>query len=363
MQLVLAACLALVMGESPCATCTAGDPIRPPYESPRVQAINRHLSGRLVDYTNNHGCDNRIFSEILGEPRDLYVYLPPGYTPTKAYPLLIWFHGAFGDEHSILADYVLLLLDQMIAGGSVPPLIFACPDGTYEGTRGLFTHHSFYINGLGGRYEDHVMQEVIPFVEANYSVRPEREARVFGGVSAGAYSAVVMALKHRHSFHAAGTLAAPVNMRYSNDKGKYFKNFKPETYRWREEYRPKEVVAKYFGLVKFRSRRLLEHAFGPPEVLLENVRENNPADLLFDLDIQPGEVHIYLNYPGCDNFNFDAHCESFEWLARSKGIHVDMSKDPHARHLTPFFRRNSPSLFAWIGAHVLPPIDIEPSQD
>lgn len=355
-QLALALVFVLAGGDcSRPAACTA-------CESASLNAINQQLSGTLIDYTNNHGCDNRIFSEILAQPRDLYVYLPPGYSPDKAYPLLMWFHGAFGDEHSILADYVLLLLDRLIASGTVPPLIFACPDGTFEGTRGLFTHHSFYVNGPGGRFEDHVMMEVVPFVETHYSVRPEREAHVFGGVSAGGFAAVGLTLKYRHQFHASGTLAAPVNMRLSNDKGKYFKNFNPKSYRWRDDYRPKEVVGCFFGVVKLRSRRLIEHAFGPADEVLENVRLNNPADLLFALDVQPGEVQIYLNYPGCDNFNFDAQSESFEWLARCRGMNVVMSKDKHARHLTPYFSRNAASLFYWLGQQVLPPVELTSSQ-
>ena len=49
--------------------------------------LNGKLCGRVVDYTQNHGADRRIYSPILGRPRDLYVYLPPGYDPSVAYPL------------------------------------------------------------------------------------------------------------------------------------------------------------------------------------------------------------------------------------------------------------------------------------
>ena len=43
-----------------------------------LEKVNRRLAGDVVDFTKNHGADRRIFSPILGRPRDLYVYLPPG---------------------------------------------------------------------------------------------------------------------------------------------------------------------------------------------------------------------------------------------------------------------------------------------
>lgn len=339
---------------------SAAYPVAPYCRSPQLDAINRQLSGTLVDYTNNHGCDNRLFSAILGQPRDLYVYLPPGYSPDRAYSLLLWFHGAFGDEHSFLDSYALPLLDELMAAGTIPPMIVACPDGTYEGTRGLLTHHSFYINGRGGAYEDHVMIEVLGFLESRFPIRPERQAHAMAGISAGGFAAISLCMRHRDRFQIAAGLAAPVNLRVSNDRGKYFKNFRPDRYQWRNDYRPKEIVARYFGIICLRAHRLLDHAFGPREILLENVREYNPADLLFDLDVQPGEVDLYISYPGCDNFNFDAHAESFVWLASQKGITVDVVKDKHARHLSPFFVRNAPSMLWWLGRHVLPPCELVP---
>jgi enterochelin esterase-like enzyme len=182
-----------------------------------LDRVNRQLAGPVDNYTRNHGSDHRIFSPILGKPRDLYVYVPPGYDPRRAYPLLLYFHMAFVDEHYFVGSRLLTDLDSLILRGAFPEAIVACPDGTYGG-RDLIPGetHSFFINGLGGRFEDHVFQEVIPFLAAHYSIRPEHEAHALVGTSAGGYGAKSLAIRHRDTIGAVATLAGPLNLRYSN---------------------------------------------------------------------------------------------------------------------------------------------------
>ena len=76
-----------------------------------LDRLNRKLHGRVVDFTQNHGTDRRIWSPMLGRPRDLYVYLPPGYDPSVAYPLILFLHGALIDEHYFLDPFDLKALD------------------------------------------------------------------------------------------------------------------------------------------------------------------------------------------------------------------------------------------------------------
>ena len=46
-------------------------------------------------------------------------------------------------------------------------------------------------------------------------------------------------------------------------------------------------------------------AFGDGDIVPELV-QTNPADRLFTSGLQPGQLAIYANYGGRDNFNFDA---------------------------------------------------------
>src|SRR5262249_49870676 len=40
-----------------------------------LDRLNAELKGHVVDFTHNHGVDNRMWSPALGKKRDMYVYL------------------------------------------------------------------------------------------------------------------------------------------------------------------------------------------------------------------------------------------------------------------------------------------------
>jgi S-formylglutathione hydrolase FrmB len=327
-----------------------------------LNRLNRTLAGRVVDFTHNHGEDRRIESAILCQKRDLYVYLPPGYTPEKAYPFVFWFHGAFGDEIAFIRGAEVAEFDRQIQQGCIPPMIMAAPDGTYSGKNNLLAQHSFYVNGQGGCVEDHIMREVVPFLMSNFSIRPEREAHGTTGISAGGLGAMVLAIKHRDFFGTCAVLGAPVNLRYWNCQGRYFANFDPRTYRWRTVYKPREVNGRFFFcLLQLRSRWLVEKVFGPRAEVLDNIAANNPADLLITQNVQPGELNLFIDYPRWDNFNFDAQNQSFAWLAEQRGIEVTVVEHRGARHRIPYFERSHPELYLWLGKHLLPPTAAAPA--
>ena len=75
-------------------------------------------------------------------------------------------------------------LDRLIYRGEVPPVIVASPDGTDSGENQRRQPHSLFINGCGGRFEDHILLEVPPFIDAALrgppTARGPRPARGLG---------------------------------------------------------------------------------------------------------------------------------------------------------------------------------------
>jgi len=318
--------------------------------------LERKLAGRLVDYTHNSGSDNRIYSPILGMPRDLYVYLPPCYDSRRAYPLIVYMHTASVDEHILPGTHVLTDLDRLIQEGRVPPVIVASPDGTISGENRTREPHSLFVNGVNGRFEDHLIQEVIPFLQRTYSIRPERQAHALLGASAGGYGAMSLALKYRDFFGAVATLAGPLNLRYTTCDGNSRENFDPATFRWNEQYDENQVIARfYFGLGRVRASKYIEPVFGREPGVTERIKQSNPADLLASTGLPPGALAIYVNYPGHDNYNMDAQDESFAWLAAQQGVCVELERVPCGRHNLPYFRPQHAPAWLWLGRHILPP--------
>ena len=334
----------------------------------RLASRNRKLVGRIVDFTHNHGADRRFFSPVLGELRDAYVYLPPGYRTDMAYPQLMWMHGAFGDESSFLSGDGIPDLDQGIAEGRVPPLVVVAPDLTYAGEGGLGAIHSLGVNGLGGPFADYLRHDVPSFLASVASVRTDRDARGIAGLSGGGYAALSFALKYSTDVGAVATLSAPANLRYISRRKRllpflpeesYRRNFSPETFAFRDMFDPDEIGASFFLFLRLRTGRFIDPVYGEDSrLVIDRIRQDNPADLLWFQGKPDPPLDIYLRYGARDNFNFDAQNESFIALAEQRGVPLTVVRDKCARHLTPYFNRRIDDLMIWIAHHLDPPLPI-----
>jgi enterochelin esterase-like enzyme len=107
--------------------------------------------------------------------RDLGVYLPPGYDPNRAtpYPLMIIHHGGGGHEaHWLTQGVANRILDNVLKSGRMQPAVVIFPN----------------INGVAGGQTgltNDLMNNILPFVEANYRVSKNASDRAVGGLSLG----------------------------------------------------------------------------------------------------------------------------------------------------------------------------------
>ena len=175
----------------------------------------------------------------LGDPfvRRVPIYLPPDYEKDRArFPVVFVLAGFTGRGITFLNDApweetLPQRMDRLLAQGKVRPMILVMPD--------CFTRlgGSQYINSPAvGRYEDHVTQELIGFVDEKYRTLADREHRAVVGKSSGGYGAISLAMRHPEKF---GIMAS-----HSGDL--YFEFcYKPE---FPSALR---VLQKYGGLDKF----------------------------------------------------------------------------------------------------------------
>jgi S-formylglutathione hydrolase FrmB len=317
-----------------------------------LERVEARLHGQIHDYTNNHGADRRIWSTALCQWRDLYVYLPPCFDPHQCYPFMFWLHGYAQDEESFLRT-VIGPLDAAIACGKLPPMIIAAPDGSLRGGGPGLNPGSFFVNSPAGNFEDYVMQDVWNFIVEHYPICPQRELHVLAGVSMGGGAAYNLAIKHRDRFKIVLGIFPPLNTRWMDCHGRYRAPFDPCCWGWRTDVRRGcEVLGRFYGVITIRVRQVLYPIFDRSSTNIENIARENPIEMLDRLNLQPGELSMYVAYGGRDEFNITAQVESFLYRAHQLGLRVDVNYDPRGRHNIPTALRFLPDVLAWLDAQL-----------
>ena len=214
-------------------------------------------------------------SSIVDGKRPALVYTPPGYSPDERYPVLYLLHGIGGNEtHWTTPGLADVILDNLIAAGQAEPMIIvmphgrasnepemafgrggppggragapgAAPGGAAPGgaNAGAAPAANAPAGGAqpgaapggaraggapGGRggpggagmgvefeayaaFERELIDDLIPFIEANYSVEADREHRALAGLSMGGGQALTFGLGNLDVFAAVGGFSSAPN--------------------------------------------------------------------------------------------------------------------------------------------------------
>ena len=158
-------------------------------------------------------------STALGIQRPLVVYTPPGYTPTRKYPVLYLLHG-IGDNETGWRDKGLAnsILDNLYADQKLVPMIVVMPNGnaTTNNGRGGGGFGGGGRGGMGGdgwgkNFEDDLLKSIIPFIESHYSALADREHRALAGLSMGGGQTLNVGLSHLDLFAWIGGFSCAPN--------------------------------------------------------------------------------------------------------------------------------------------------------
>lgn len=180
---------------------------------PVEKKSDRVFPGPLAGTVENH----RFPSEVLkgnpwGDPveRELPIYLPPSGR-SDGLPLIVLLTGYTGagwmhfQRPRFLSDNIAGRLDRLIRRKLAPEAVMVAPDclTTLGGSQ--------YLNSSAtGRYEDYVLEEVLPFVTKRYGTGPIAVM----GTSSGGFGSLVLALRHPDVFRAAGSNAGDAYFEY-----------------------------------------------------------------------------------------------------------------------------------------------------
>jgi S-formylglutathione hydrolase FrmB len=319
----------------------------------QVQHVNRKMQGQLIDFTCSQGTDRRLWSPALQQRRSLFVYVPPGFDPSKKYPLALFLHGAAQDEQFFLQTQVQLF-DQAIVAGILPPVIIAAPDGSPHGRASLLAPATFWANSRAGNFEDYLMTDVWNFLMSAFPIRPEREAHAIVGASMGGSAAFALAIKHKERVKIAIAFMPLLNLRYVDCHGRYRTSFDPDCFALRSEMHGLEALGRRrFFVLRFND--LFAPMFGRGPEALAGLSSINPLELMERCQLRDGELDLYAAYGCRDEFNVAAQVESFLYCAQQRGITVTVDRDPAGKHDLATGRRLLPKALLWAAPRVPPP--------
>jgi predicted alpha/beta superfamily hydrolase len=166
--------------------------------------------------TGNIKRHRRFPSRILGNRRDVLVYLPPGYrsSPRKRYPVLYLHDGQnVFDAATAFAGVewgVDETAERLIGEKLIEPLIVVAVANMgerrideYAPTRGVIdtrAKRKKRSRGLARQYGEFLMEELKPYIDQKYRTKRETEFTGLGGSSLGGLVTLAIGILYPHAF-------------------------------------------------------------------------------------------------------------------------------------------------------------------
>lgn len=166
-----------------------------------------------------------LYSRILKKEMKLAIYSPDSFG-NIALPVLYFLHGRTGNETLLQRLEIDKTADILIEKDEIKPLIIVCPN--LDNSRGINSSETDQeVNGKygvvhKGRYEDYLLNEIIPFIDSKFQTIRDRSARFIGGVSSGGYAALSIGLRHPELFSRIGGHMPAIDLSFEAEDECYF---------------------------------------------------------------------------------------------------------------------------------------------
>lgn len=160
-----------------------------------------------ADYNQLQGTvrTERLMSAVLGEEREVTVYLPPGHRAAARYPTI---YAADGEA----AGWLARMLEPHVLSGALPPVLVV---GAHSGESERRAEEYLPSHG-SARFASHerfFVEELAAWAERELGATTERAQRAVFGYSNGGVFAGEMALRHPDHFG----IAFPFSAGYTPD--------------------------------------------------------------------------------------------------------------------------------------------------
>lgn len=154
--------------------------------------------------------------------RRVPVYLPPSYEESGArrYPVVFLLTGFTSRGRALLNDAAwsppiddrmdaLIERERQQPGSGCGEMILVMPDclTRYGGSQ--------YLNSSAtGRYQDHLIEELVPHVDRRFRTLAERAHRGVAGKSSGGFGALILGMRHANTFGAVASHSGDMGFDY-----------------------------------------------------------------------------------------------------------------------------------------------------
>jgi predicted alpha/beta superfamily hydrolase len=172
----------------------------------------------MAEYQSELTTIKRFYSRALDNFRTLRLYLPPSYwlEPERCFPVLYMHDGQniFGGEYSYSGAgwEIHQVADELIEQQRIEEIVIVGIDNMeserlseYAHTDGSFEGSS--VPGKGLLYEKFLLEDIKPFIEANYRVLGDPENIALMGSSMGGLITLNIGLRHPDVFKKLGVLS------------------------------------------------------------------------------------------------------------------------------------------------------------
>lgn len=158
-------------------------------------------------------------SITVGVERNAMVYTPPNYSNREKYNVLYLLHGIGGDENE-WNDQMnpSHILDNLYAENKLEQMIVVFPNGrAMKDDRPVGEIFAPEKIAAFERFEDDLLNDLIPYIESNYPVLNSRDNRGLAGLSMGGGQSLNIGLTHLDTFSWIGAFSAAPNTKESEE--------------------------------------------------------------------------------------------------------------------------------------------------
>ncbi len=176
----------------------------------------------LKDVPHGELREVQYFSKTSDKVRRAYIYTPPGYSKdnSKSYPVLYLQHG-MGENETGWGNqgHANLIMDNLIAEGKAVPFIIVMENSgvNFDRPRGPRPERNANADStqsrrrgprggfdFAGEFKNLLLNDLIPYVEANYRVIADPEHRAMAGLSMGGMQTRIITLGNPDVFSQVG---------------------------------------------------------------------------------------------------------------------------------------------------------------